>query len=105
VPVLFWRRRSSGEIQKLDDDSLELILLAFEVRYLEATGNRLPSMELYERYRAGELDDPFTTAWATYYGALLRMRGPSAIPGRPNGSPPPWVEEIVEEARPPVAVG
>jgi hypothetical protein len=104
--VLRWfRRPSEGTIQRLDDDALEAILLAFECRYRAATGRLLPSMELYEYYRAGEVDDPFTTAWATYYAALLRMRGPTAVPGRQDGFPPPWAQELVDEARPPVVVG
>lgn len=105
--VLQWfRRRSSDELRTLDERTLEAILLAFEVRYLEATGERLPSFELYERYRAGDLDDPFTTTWATYYAAFERMRGvPSAVRPRKNGgSPPPWVHEIVDEVRPPAPV-
>ncbi len=98
-PMFPFRRTKTTEIVRLGHEDLELVVAAFERRYAELTGESTSSLEIYNRYRAGELDDPFTTAWADYYVSFLRMSGNAEFAARANGSSP-WVESILQAAQP-----
>ncbi len=59
--------------QVLGRVELEELLRAFEDAWQERRGERLTSAELYDRYRAGELDSLLVMAWASYYEGFRRL--------------------------------
>ena len=69
---------SKVSIVRLDRIQLQAVLLRVEDLYRDATGTHLSSAEFYKRYSAGEFDDAFTMAWATYYEAFLHTQPQAA---------------------------
>jgi hypothetical protein len=63
---------SVSEPTKLDTAGLYLALRTFEASYERKTGEHVASAVMYDRYKAGELDDPFTGLWMTFFEALER---------------------------------
>lgn len=75
---------------KLDTAGLYLALRTFEETHERMTGEHVPSAVLYERYKAGELDDPLTGLWMTFFEALERR---AAVEGE---DPPAVLERTLE---------
>lgn len=55
------------KVRRVGKADLEELLRSFEDTWAESAGERVTSAEFYDRYRRGEIDSMYATAWATYY--------------------------------------
>ena len=54
-------------VRRVGRADLEELLRSFEDTWADNVGERLTSAAFYDRYRAGEIDSVFASAWASYY--------------------------------------
>jgi hypothetical protein len=62
------------KVRQLDRRGLKDLLGTFEEAWATQHGERLESVDFYERYRSGDIDSIFGMAWASYYEAYHRLK-------------------------------
>jgi hypothetical protein len=60
-------------ISHLRAADLEELLRGFEDAWAATNDERISSEAFYERYRSGEVDSVYATAWATYYEIAIEL--------------------------------